>query len=407
MKPENIEKWIKDTDIDTNAGMDRVVLDDVLKALEQSRKQTAVKQPGIWRIIIKSKMIKIAAVVVIVITIQSIFEFSGPRDTGLVSVALARTTEALKKAQWVHISCTAERSNSHRDGVTKSEMWRNHELQISIIVLNDSGTVQFCDIGKNLKYKYNPKNNEIIVSEYKVTEKFSAFPIPLQEYIKVFKSRNKNSVFSHWEDVIDGNSVRVFKISCVRENGVRIEREFTVDPESDLPLTSYSKSLYSDGSVLEGRMVFTYPKEGPRTIYDVGGVRRSAKVYGYGPEGAEIPDVERPGISESANKLKALGKALLIYANDHGDKYPDTLKDVKYYMRNEQDFQWTIKNVEYTGKSKEVTISPYAVIAYDKTLLEKGEGTNVLYNDLHVAFEKPKRLEKLGIKSDVRFEGEN
>ena len=120
MKPENIEKWIKDTNIDTNAGMDKLVLDDVLKALEQSRKQTAVKQPGIWRIIIKSKMIKIAAVVVIVITIQSIFEFSGPRDTGLVSVALARTTEALKKAQWVHISCTAERSNSHRDGVTKS-----------------------------------------------------------------------------------------------------------------------------------------------------------------------------------------------------------------------------------------------------------------------------------------------
>ncbi|MHC4500517.1 MAG: hypothetical protein ACYS21_15565, partial [Planctomycetota bacterium] len=40
---------------------------------------------------------------------------------------------------------------------------------------------------------------------------------------------------------------------------------------------------------------------------------------------------------------------------------------------------------------------PDAVLAYDKTLLEKGEGTNVLFNDTHVAFTRPEQLEKFRI----------
>ena len=100
----------------------------------------------------------------------------------------------------------------------------------------------------------------------------------------------------------------------------------------------------------------------------------------------------------SGKKLSDLGKALLIYTVDHEEKYPETLQNVRAYLRNEQDFQWIIENVEYPGKGKRVTISPQAVIAYDKTLLEKGNGTNVLYNDCHVVFEKPENLEKLGIK---------
>ena len=100
---------------------------------------------------------------------------------------------------------------------------------------------------------------------------------------------------------------------------------------------------------------------------------------------------------ESANKLSDLGKALLIYASDYDEKYPDTLEEIKSYLESEQDFQWISENVEYPGKGKSIAISPQEVVAYDKTLLEKGEGTNVLYNDLHVKFENTERLVKLGI----------
>ena len=53
MKPgDNIEKLIKNAKIDTNAKVDKVVLDDVFKAFEKSKnKQSVTHQPNIWRII--------------------------------------------------------------------------------------------------------------------------------------------------------------------------------------------------------------------------------------------------------------------------------------------------------------------------------------------------------------------
>jgi len=38
------------------------------------------------------------------------------------------------------------------------------------------------------------------------------------------------------------------------------------------------------------------------------------------------------------------------------------------------------------------------VLAYDKTLLEEGEGTNVLFGDSRIDFLRPEQLKKLGIK---------
>ena len=98
-------------------------------------------------------------------------------------------------------------------------------------------------------------------------------------------------------------------------------------------------------------------------------------------DGSEIADVEREwlDINKSANKLEALGKALLIYANDHEDKYPDTLQSIEGYL---DDLQWFTENDKYSGKGKTLTEPPFETIAYDKTLLEKGVRTNVLQNDL-------------------------
>jgi prepilin-type processing-associated H-X9-DG protein len=67
---------------------------------------------------------------------------------------------------------------------------------------------------------------------------------------------------------------------------------------------------------------------------------------------------------ESARRLADLGKAVLLYANDY-----------------------------YPGRA----------VAYDRTMLAEGKGTNVLYLDSHVDFENPQELERLGISS-VRWD---
>ncbi len=99
---------------------------------------------------------------------------------------------------------------------------------------------------------------------------------------------------------------------------------------------------------------------------------------------------------ESQTRLKDLGKALLIYANDHGDEFPEMLSD----LRDEVGvgMSWLLENVTYLGKDVSVTDQPSRVLAYDKTLLAAGYGTNVLYLDSHVAFEMPETLDKLGIR---------
>jgi len=77
---ENIEKLIKNTDIDTNAKMDKAVLDDVLKAFGQSKaKKSAIAQPSIWRIIMKSPMTKLAAAAAVIFAAAiGIHQFAGP-----------------------------------------------------------------------------------------------------------------------------------------------------------------------------------------------------------------------------------------------------------------------------------------------------------------------------------------
>jgi len=97
--------------------------------------------------------------------------------------------------------------------------------------------------------------------------------------------------------------------------------------------------------------------------------------------------------------LIQLGKALSMYANDdETGRLPDALPQLaeQGYL-SEEDLAWCLVNVEYLGKGKSAATPPDAVLAYDKTMLKKGEGTNVLFVDTHVAFAGPEQLEKLGI----------
>ena len=108
---------------------------------------------------------------------------------------------------------------------------------------------------------------------------------------------------------------------------------------------------------------------------------------------------------ESAEKLRALGKALLMYANDYDDKLPDALGNLRAYVDernrrsyvNEADLKWFQDNVEYLGKGMNIADRPDLAVAYDKTVLRRGEGTLVLYLDSRVAFEGPHKLDTLGI----------
>jgi len=108
----------------------------------------------------------------------------------------------------------------------------------------------------------------------------------------------------------------------------------------------------------------------------------------------------------SAKKLSYLGKALLVCANDaEGDKFPDALRElVEGDYWSTKHFEWALENVAYLGKGKRAG-QPDMVLAYDRTILQRGEGTNVLFSDTHVQFVQPDKLEELGIRPTGRAYG--
>lgn len=141
--------------------------------------------------------------------------------------------------------------------------------------------------------------------------------------------------------------------------------------------------------------------------------RQAAKADAQAEQAKREADEEIQQRMKSVERLMGLGKALLIYANDYEDRYPDSMRQLEsYYIRRDavDDFKW-LENVRYLGKGKSITVPPGVVIAYDRILLETDKGTNVLFNDSHVEFVEYGRLEEFGIAErsnikvlDVKFE---
>ncbi len=109
-----------------------------------------------------------------------------------------------------------------------------------------------------------------------------------------------------------------------------------------------------------------------------------------------VPRDEAQARLQSARRLEALAKAMLIYANDHDDRLPDGIESLRDELKS-ADMEWLRRNVAYLGKGLPAHGEPSRVVAYDKTMLGEGGGTNVLYLDAHVIFESPQRLRELGI----------
>jgi hypothetical protein len=114
-------------------------------------------------------------------------------------------------------------------------------------------------------------------------------------------------------------------------------------------------------------------------------------------------DSESQRLADSVRRLMKFGLLVFIYADRHDGKYPASLAELKDSAEKEQqDYQWIVANVEYVGAGKTAS-DPNAgetVLAYDKTILKSGKGTNAVFRDSHAEFIEPKRLSQYGIPGE-------
>ena len=108
----------------------------------------------------------------------------------------------------------------------------------------------------------------------------------------------------------------------------------------------------------------------------------------------------------AARGISGLGRSLRVYARSSGGgRYPPSLAAFDEFVGDAlpELSAWWHANVVYLGQGQRVGAPDDTPIAYDKTLLAEQGGTNVLFNDTHVAFVTREELEPLGIFPDAEL----
>jgi len=161
MRPaENIEKLIKNIDIDTNAKTDNAVLGDVIEAFEKSKgKKTSAIEQNIWRIIMKSPITKLAAAAVIIVAVILGLTFTGGPD--MASVAWAEVIEKVEQIPALTFDMTTEISypgNKTLSIQSENYVAGDYGTKSSLYMNGEVFVVKYRLPNKNLAYIIRPKD---------------------------------------------------------------------------------------------------------------------------------------------------------------------------------------------------------------------------------------------------------
>ena len=122
MRPsDNIEKLFRQTNIETNADVDKVVLDDAVNAMSKSKQsKPGIARPDIWRIIMQSKMTKIAAAATIIII--AALGISLLQNSATIAYAIEQTIEAGQDMRYLHFYYASSDNN-----IADKEAWLEYD----------------------------------------------------------------------------------------------------------------------------------------------------------------------------------------------------------------------------------------------------------------------------------------
>jgi prepilin-type processing-associated H-X9-DG protein len=127
-----------------------------------------------------------------------------------------------------------------------------------------------------------------------------------------------------------------------------------------------------------------------------------------GPQVANEMAAEAQVRQESAEKLRRLGAIMVRYIADHDGKLPGDKPNLAPYIGSEENVEqlarFVIDNVEGIGDGEGKAVGPNPEkfpIAYDRSILQQRQGTNVLFADGHVEFLALAKLKGLGIKPEI------
>ena len=282
---EKIKKLFAKSDVTVNSKVDDRIISNALTALEKSEKTQSVSaEPNIWRIIMKSKITKLAAAAMIIVAIIiGVNQFGGSID--LATIAFADISEAMKNAPWMH-NINWGGFESLEKGIV-NELWIGFKTKIQAETWSD-GTVHFCNIKERKKYEYDPENNSITI--YVLEDDLPSYilfswsdlssPVSFLEYV-VKMLEEQGVEFITKETEYNGQIVQLQEIlTPERPNkwGESYIIRLYIQPDTKLLLAVQVKGTDSNGNtIMDGEITYSYPQTGPADIYDLG-VPRDAQI---------------------------------------------------------------------------------------------------------------------------------
>jgi formylglycine-generating enzyme required for sulfatase activity len=272
---ENIERLIKKVRYKATAKAYDRVLGNFLQAFEDYKKQKrALTQPNIWRIIMKSKITKLAAAAVIIIAVLIGIHYLGGSVDG-ASVAFAKMTEAIRTVPWMHVHGQVDALQ--RKGQVDEWICFGKSIEITKQV---DGSITYRDEGQDTMYAYDPVNNIVTISllsdEYAMPRRTPMLQSPMGGINTLIETLKKaGSVqLSIYYDQINEQPVEILHAICTMQQDEIVMNQdisITIDAETKLPILLDTFVTQEDGVQLGSAHVdFNYPDKGPDDVFSLG-----------------------------------------------------------------------------------------------------------------------------------------
>lgn len=270
MRPaEDIEKLLKDINIDTNAETDDAVLGDVFEAFEKSKnKKTSAFEQNMWRIIMKSKITKLAAAAVIIIAIMlGMYVMTGSFDG--TSITMAQVRQAMENIDWVQMVGRAEEGSM--------SAWYSFGSKVAIYIYSE-GRILYRDFNACKELVWNPGGEAIYESDIDEDRQFAGGVRNVYAgFTKMFDSMEAKGEYKVTKEIgtYQGQKVEIWTGRRIKgESGPTHTELFTmyIDVDKKLPIAAMDVKKGADGDI-KLNVEFKYPEAGPADIYEAGAPR--------------------------------------------------------------------------------------------------------------------------------------
>jgi tetratricopeptide (TPR) repeat protein len=385
MRPaDNIDKLIKNLHLSTSAELDERIHSEISKVTAESKEIKSAKgELNVWRVIMKSRITKLASAAVIVLAIvfcTTFFDKSGTPAWGI-----EQTVEALEEVRTIIVSGTTVYDNG-----TKSlpfKCWIKLDHNNDNLFLRVESEREFAIVQGNTVYSRKPGTNRVKIMEgasiqnlqfwYKVME-FS--PWLTSKMLKLLKSIANDWQETYGKDEKTGRD-SVF-VECSYKQ-LQASFWFIFDVESKLIVEAkHWMNTNRQGPPNAHVTTFVYNQEIPDEMFEFEIPKDAEVVYDK-----EIR--EREALRQKAWKLfedKQYANALKIYQEadsifmvgicyDNMGEHEKAIESFKEIINQEEDFQGSLSSTYfYLGNSyMQIGEKEKAIEAFENCL-RSGQG---------------------------------